>query len=280
MTPVKNILDIRVGFKGGRSYLKDTYFTTPFRVADVGEDRSDPATYLIVQSSSPGILDNDHYDISVRTVSGSRLQLRSQSYQRLFDMKAGAQQDLLIALEPGSSISYVQHPIVPQANSSFAARNVVQLGDDCAFTYGEIITCGRKLSGERFRFRKFQNVTSIYHNGRIILKDNILLEPTVSDIHSVGMLEGFTHQATLIHVHTGPSDFEQKVAMMHDTMTAEEDIEFGISQPAPNVIVIRALGNGGEQLFSAFRHIDRELWNTDGPEAPLEVDLGTTSAKQ
>jgi urease accessory protein len=273
---VKNRLDINVGFKGGRSYLRDTYFTPPFRVADISVDRSDPVCYLMVQSSSPGILDKDHYDITVRTAAGSRLQLRSQSYQRLYNMKVGAQQDMRIDLEVGSQVSYIQHPIVPHENSNFSARNAVHMADDCVFTYGEIVTCGRKLSGELFRFTKFQNLTTIFHNGRLILKDNILLEPRSSDIHSVGMLEGYTHQGTLIHIHTGKAELDTEALLAQATMEVEEDIVFGLSQPVPNILVLRVLGNGGEQLFTAFQAIDRAMWAVHGiadlQEIPVEQE--------
>jgi urease accessory protein len=255
-----------VGSKGGRSYLKDTYFTPPFRVADICVDRSDPVCYLMIQSSSPGILDNDHYDITVRASSGSHLQLRSQSYQRLYDMKVGAQQDMRIDLEQGSRVSYIQHPIVPHENSSFSARNAVHMADDSVFTYGEIVTCGRKLSGELFRFTKFQNLTTVFHHGRLILKDNILLEPRAVDIHSVGMLEGYTHQGTLMHIHTGGTELDVEAALAQATMEAEEDIVFGISRPTPNILVLRVLGNGGEQLLSAFQSIDRAMWALQGAE--------------
>lgn len=273
---MKNRLDIHVGFKGGRSYLKDTFFTPPFRVADICIDRSDPVCYLMIQSSSPGILDNDHYDITVRATSGSHLQLQSQSYQRLYNMKVGAQQDMRIDLEQGSRISYIQHPIVPHENSNFSARNAVHMAEECVFTYGEIVTCGRKLSGELFRFTKFQNLTTVFHNGRLILKDNILLEPSAVDIHSVGMLEGFTHQGTLMHIHTGGVELEAEAALAQATMEAEEDIVFGLSRPTPNILVLRVLGNGGEQLLSAFQAIDRAMWAIQGKEQIQELPVELT----
>ncbi|MBL7962864.1 MAG: urease accessory protein UreD [Flavobacteriales bacterium] len=270
---VKNKLDIHVGFKEGRSYLKDTFFTPPFRVADLSIDRSDPVCYLMIQSSSPGILDNDHNDITVRASSGSHLQMSSQSYQRLFNMRTGAQQDMRIDLEKGTRMSFIQHPIVPHENSSFSARNAIHMADDAVFTYGEIVTCGRKLSGERFRFTRFQNLTTVFHNGRLILKDNILLEPRTLDIHSIGMLEGYTHQGTLIHVHTGAAPIDDLVASARSVMEAEEDITFGLSQPAPEIMVLRVLGNGGEQLLEAFRAIDRAVWTEQGATQEREVPV-------
>lgn len=259
-TDMINKLDITTGFKDGRTYLKDNYFTRPFRLANVGEDRSDPALYLVIMSSSPGILDNDHYDIDIVVEGGSRLQLQSQSYQRLFNMKDGADQKMNIQLQHGSELSYIQHPVVPHEHSIFTAHNRIDMSDDTIFTYGEIITCGRKHYGEIFRFKKFQNLTEVYHNNKIILKDNILIEPDALDVNAMGQVEGYTHQATLLHVDKRTGDVSELVEFAHNLLAEEKDIIFGVSQPSPDTMVIRVLGNGGEQLFSIFKSIEKHLW--------------------
>ncbi|WP_165023640.1 MULTISPECIES: urease accessory protein UreD [unclassified Dysgonomonas] len=263
-----NKLDLKIGQKGGRSYIKDTYFTRPFRLANVGENRPDPALYLMIMSSSPGILDNDCYDIDIETEKDTRLQLQTQSYQRLFRMQDGASQKMVIKLDEGSEISYIQHPIVPHEHSIFKAHNTVHLKNQTIFTYGEIITCGRKHSGEVFRFKEFQNLTEIFYNNKMIIKDNILIEPELMNIDSIGQLEGYTHQATLLHVNTRNENILDQAEYIHDLLSLEEDIIYGVSQPLPNSIIIRILGNGGEQLFDSFKQIEKYLWglNTPNPQ--------------
>lgn len=259
-----NKLDLTVGYKDEKSYLKDTYFTRPFRIANVGENRPDPALYLMIMSSSPGILDNDRYDIDIVVEKDSRLQLQSQSYQRLFKMDDGASQKMIINIHEGGELSYIQHPVVPHEHSIFSAHNKVYLNEKTIFTYGEIITCGRKHSGELFRFKQFQNLTEIYYKDRIIVKDNILIEPEFMDIHSLGQLEQYTHQATLLHVNMRQGDIGDQAEYIYKILEEEEDIIFGVSQPLSNSIIIRALGNGGEQLFTAFRRIEAYLWHLNG----------------
>lgn len=271
-----NKLDLKIGYKEGKTYLKDTYFTRPFRLANVGENRPDPALYIMIMSSSPGILDNDCYDIEILTEKNARLQLQTQSYQRLFKMQDGASQKMVIKLHEDSEISYIQHPIVPHEHSIFKSHNRVYMGNRTIFTYGEIITCGRKHSGEIFLFKKFQNLTEIYHNNKLIIKDNILIEPTLMNIDSIGQLEGYTHQATLLHVNTRNEDLESQVEYLHELLSHEEDLICGISRPIPNSIIIRVLGNGGEQLLDLFKQIEKYLWGLNAPlsqstEKPLIV---------
>lgn len=255
-----NRLSLISSYKGGRSWLKDSYCTRPFKLANVGIYRQDPALYLMVMSSSPGILDGDHYDIDIRTESHSRLQLQSQSYQRLFNMKTGAQQQQRIHMEAQSVFSYVQHPMVPHENAVFKSHTVAHLEDDCQFTFGEIITCGRKHSGEVFRFSKLHSITEIFHRGKLILKDNLLLQPQLLPMQAIGQMEGYTHQATLLHIHTGTTNMELHMTALRQLLEEEQGIVCGVSLPDARCLVVRILGNGGEQLYDCLRKMQRYLW--------------------
>ncbi|MDR1877272.1 MAG: urease accessory protein UreD [Flavobacteriaceae bacterium] len=253
-------LDLTSSFKKGRTYLKDFYFTTPFRIVNTGIDKTDPCLYLTIMNSSPGMLDADCYDIHILTESGSRLQLQSQSYQRLFNMKKGASQKMEITMKRNSCFSYVPHPVVPHQNSIFKAFNVIYLEDDCEFLLGEIITCGRKHSGEVFQYTHFQSKTEIFHHGKMILKDIILLQPKIVDPNTIGLAENYTHQATLLYQHTKSNPTEGLVDTLHDMLQSEDDISLGIST-VNNGFVLRILGNGGEQLFSCLQRVQRHLWD-------------------
>ncbi len=238
-----NKLNILSGFRDGRTYLKDTYFTRPFRVVPIRENPLDPSLYVILMSSSPGILDGDEYDIEIDVVEKSRFMLQSQAYQRLFNMKSGASQKQYIHLKSGSVFSYVQHPVVPHENSIFKSHSIIRMEDNCSLCLGEIITCGRKHSGEIFRFTHFQNLIEIFYHQKLILKDNILLQPQLVPMDTTGQMEGFTHQATFIYVQTNPrqADMDAIINQMHEMLESEDGINFGISQGSPLCIVTRIL---------------------------------------
>ncbi|WP_343743786.1 urease accessory protein UreD [Chitinophaga sp.] len=266
-----NKLSLISGYKNGRSWLKDSYCTRPFKLANVGIYRQDPALYLMVMSSSPGILDGDHYDIDIRTEPHSKLQLQSQSYQRLFNMKTGAQQQQRIHMEAQSIFSYVQHPVVPHENAVFKSHTVAHMEDDCQFTFGEIITCGRKHSGEVFRFSKLHNITEIYHRGKLILKDNLLLQPQLLPMQAIGQMEGYTHQATLLHINTGAADMETALTALRQMLEEEQGITGGVSLPDARCLVVRILGNGGEQLYNCLRKMQQYFWQHAGDKVVNET---------
>lgn len=254
-------LKITAGYRAGKSYMKDVFVSPPFRVVPVGQTMSDDAAYLMVMSSSPGILDGDHYDLHVEVEENARLQLQSQSYQRLFTMVGGASQQMQIVLNDNSSFAYVPHPIVPHADSTFRSIAKVEMGENCDLLMSEIITCGRKHHGEVFRFRHFQNLVEIRHQNRLILKDNVLLQPDLMQLGAMGQLEGYTHQGTLMYINTQKLPVDDLIEQFQEMLDGEPDMQCGISRIQRDGFVVRCLGNGGEQIYDCFQRIQNHVWD-------------------
>ncbi|MEI9933708.1 MAG: urease accessory protein UreD [Ferruginibacter sp.] len=116
-------LHIETALRDGITYLQKSYCTTPFKVANITEDKKDKTLRLMLMSSSPGILDGDEYHQKIEVAEGCVLELQTQSYQRLFNMKKGARQHLEVHQSKGSSFLFLPYPSVPHEASSFSAIN-------------------------------------------------------------------------------------------------------------------------------------------------------------
>lgn len=246
-------LEIKAAVRGTRTYLQHCYYTKPFKVADISGSRAE-TLHLTMMTASPGILDGDAYDIHVTLQENAGLHLYTQSYQRIFNMQHGARQRFHVEMEMGSSLCYLPHPAVPHEQSVFDSASRIELGEGCRLLWGEIITCGRKLSGEVFRCKHFQNVMEVYRAGRLLFKDVTVLQPGIVLPGSIGQWEGYTHQASLLW-------HDEKVGMvamgevLHGYLSAEENITGGVSLTASGALLLRVLGHGGEQLYELFRKI-------------------------
>ena len=124
----------------------------------------------------------------------------------------------------------------------------------CSLTWGEVLTCGRKLNGERFSFSMYHNITEIFLQGRLVVKENLLMQPLMVDPSSIGQLEGFTHQATLILVSEKIS-VKQMIEEMRKLLIGETEIVFGVSELQVNGLIVRILGSKAEQLFQLIRKL-------------------------
>jgi len=251
-------LHIQAAFKSNSTYLKECYCTQPFKLADITEDKSGKELRLMLMSSSPGILDGDHYQIKIDLEEECSVHLQTQSYQRLFQMKDGASQQMEVHLAEGASLYYLPHPSVPHESSKFTAKNKVFLSPRCTLIWGEVLTCGRKLSGEQFLFSKYHNHTEIYLCGKLVVKENLLMQPRLVDLTAMGQLEGYTHQATLICLNEVASVVDL-IKEVNEVLAIEHGLCYGISALPVNGFFVRVMGYKGEQLHNCLRRIALRL---------------------
>jgi urease accessory protein len=258
---VKSCLHIDAACKHNNTYLQNCYHTHPYKIANITEDKTNSELRLMMMSSSPGILSNDEYDVIINLQEGAALHLTTQAYQRLFTMEESATQRVLVQLAEQSSLCYLPHPVVPHKGASFTSVNNIYLQPQHRLLWSEIITCGRKHCGEEFTFKRYQNVTNIFINNKLVVKENVLLQPSVHPLNSIGQLEGYTHQSTLLWL----DDKAAIPSLIEDCRTLLSTIEgvaYGVSQLPVNGLIIRLLGFKGEQLMDAHMRLAALLRST------------------
>ena len=245
-------LHIQTDWKEGRTRLKNSFCTPPFKVANITENKKDSVLQLMLMSSSPGVLDEDAYSINIELEENGSLQLHTQSYQRLFTMKQGATQHMEVTLQPGASFYYLPHPCVPHEKAAFTTRNRIHLSPGCRLVWGEVITCGRKLNGEAFLFSKYHSTTDILLQQQLVLRENMLITPASVDISALGLWEGFTHQASLIFLDEAMAT-EATIRSVNTWLSEQPGIVYGITAAPVSGLVIRLLGYKAEQLFDCLK---------------------------
>jgi urease accessory protein len=169
-------------------------------------------------------------------------------------MTKGAQQIMEVTLNDSASFTYLPHPSVPHKESIFKSKNKIYLGNHCQLLWGEIITCGRTLKDEVFTFSKYHNCTEIFLKNKLILKENIVIQPSLCNPTQMGQLEGFTHQASLLIINE-TLDVDGFTTAVNDYLQQQTEIDFGISTIAAHGIIVRILGFKAEQLFDDLKHI-------------------------
>ena len=247
-------LHIHASVSNDQTFLQRSFFTPPFKVANITEDKKAAKLELMLMCSSPGILDEDEYEMKIELDENAFVQLHTQSYQRLFSMKKGATQKLEVHLQRGSSFVYLPHPSVPHEDSIFKAINKIYIDDHCALIWGEVLTCGRKLNGEVFKFSKYHNITEVYHQRKLIIKENLLMQPATIDVNGIGQLNGFTHQATLLYLNENAAT-KNLIEELAEYLNDQNEMIFGITEAPKIGIILRLLGQKAEQLHNSLKNI-------------------------
>ena len=96
---MKSSVKISVSSRNNKPFLQECFFTPPFKVANITADKNAARIDLMLMSSSPGILDKDEYEMDVTINESASLHLHTQSFQRLFQMKQGATQQMNVFLK-------------------------------------------------------------------------------------------------------------------------------------------------------------------------------------
>jgi urease accessory protein len=77
-------------------------------------------------------------------------------------------------------------------------------------------------------------------------------------MNSMGQLEGYTHQASMIYLHE-EADAVQLCTLVQQLLSVETGIEFGVSAAPINGIIVRIMGMGAEQLMDCLRLISENI---------------------
>ncbi|MDX1774649.1 urease accessory protein [Oceanihabitans sediminis] len=263
---------IETGLYQERTILKDTYFTPPFNVVEIREDKTNPLMEVMIMSSSPGFFNLDDYKIEINVKTDTLLNLQTQSYQRVYDTPDGARQEMKVIIEEDAYFSHVPHPSVPHKGAIFESKNNINLAKNSVLIWGEILACGRKLNGESFAFTKYSSLTEIYREGKLFYKDNLYLKPSAVDFKTLGQYETFTYQANFVSIDPFHSA-KDRMAFISTVLAEEEDILFGVSQLSEDACALRVLGNSGEQLFSALKKIQKQLDKHANALRKKEIEL-------
>ncbi|MCX2454243.1 urease accessory protein UreD [Pedobacter sp. PLR] len=250
---MESAIKISVCVEDDNTVLKDSYYNMPYKVVPYGSQREHQHLELIIMSSSPGIMDEDHLKIDIEVGDQATLHLYSQSYNKLHPMKTGATQQTEVKVGEGAFFQYIPYPITPFKDSIFKTLNEIHLAKGASLLWGDIICAGRVSRDEIFQFEKLHSTTKIYQEGKLRYVDNQVLKPKDQPIDKMLFHEGYTHQATLIFAADCAAEFKKE---LDEIFNGEyEDITFGFTMAANQMILLRALGNNGDLLYNFMRTV-------------------------
>lgn len=232
--------------KNNITQLKTVFFSIPFKVLEIREDKKQKVLELMLMSSSPGILDEDELYFEYLINEGNHLELTTQSYQRLFTMNKRAIQETTVTIKENGFFCYLPHPCVPHLKANFKSTNIIYLEKKASLLWCDIITCGRNLENEIFKFTKLHTITKIYQSNKLVYFENLFLNPEIKNPLDIVQFEGYTHQLNLIFINE--SFDPKKLKIIIEDFFYEKDCLFGISEAPTNGLVLKVLHTKGEKL--------------------------------
>ncbi|MCD7867217.1 MAG: urease accessory protein UreD [Clostridiales bacterium] len=210
---------------------------------------------VMLLTASAGIMAGDRQEWDFRIRENAKMEFVSQAYEKIHRMEDGwAERRACITVEPGGSLYYSPLPTIPFAGSDF--RNVlkVNLADRTSrFVFSEILSCGRVAHGEQFLYSRYQNLVTVYQEGKMVYRDNTRYNPAQTDMQGFGMYEGYTHLANLLICNEDKND--DWIRAVRGILDESHGAEGGVTRTTAGHIVVRILGRSGQQLTNLLNWI-------------------------
>ncbi len=250
-----SVVKLRFEFSNGQTVMKDSFFTSPFKIIKPFKKERGFLNTMIM-SSSAGIMAGDRQEIEISVGKDCNVEISSQSYEKIHKMNEGeAKRKAAIEVASGATLIYMPQPTIPFEDSAFVSNAKVNLEDKTSkLIYCEVLTSGRVHSGESFLYEYYKNAVDIYCDDTIIYKDNAYFEPKKQEISGLLMYEGYTHLASQVICNF--DDGVRCVSIIRDYLNGlNEDIEFGVSDTAFGDVAVRILGRSADKLEQILKEI-------------------------
>ena len=262
--------------KKGQTYIKDSFFTSPFKIMKPFPREKGGIT-VFQQSASPGLLAGDSQEIDICLEQNACLEIASQSFEKIFKMEADeiASRKICLKVGPGATLLYAPNPCIPFAQSNFISHTEISLEENSRLIYEDIFCAGRVATGEVFDFSSFQNLIEITKNDNLIFRDNTYFEGREKEnLTSQLMFGSYTHCGSLLIfgyktevseirealkledklLYTG--DKEKSAALSDQPL---KDILIEVSSSDSEDIIVRALSKSAQSIQEIFKNLINRL---------------------
>ena len=209
------------------------------------------STYFLLGLGG-GYVEGEKYRYSFTLRNGSRAIITTQAATKIYKCLNGIQteQENRINLEENSILEYITDPVILYKDAIYKQENDIYMDETATLIYTDGITSGWSPTGDEFQYSRVQLNTNIYINNKIVLLDNLIINPKKDDVKGIGYFEGYNNFGTLIVINKDIND-DIICEMRRAVSELNLPIYFGISELEVNGFVLRVLGNLTQHIESA-----------------------------
>lgn len=209
------------------------------------------STYFLVGLGG-GYVEGEKYRFEITLKDKARSIITTQSSTKVYKCEHNREtkQETKIILKDSSILEYITNSVILYKDAIYKQVNEIYMDDDSTLIYSDGITSGWSKEGESFSYNKALLNTKVYLNNKIVLLDNLLVNPREDDVTGLGYFEGFKNFGTLLVINKNiTSDIIQ--TLKHKVAEEKLPIKFGISELEMNGFVCRVLGNLTQDIEKA-----------------------------
>lgn len=168
--------------------------------------------------------------------------------------KEASYQETIIKMEENSVLEYISDSVILYKNAKYNQETTIHMDESSTLIYTDGITSGWSPDGAKFQYEGARLKNKIYLNNKLLLLDNLELNPKKYDVTEMGILEGYINFGTLLVIDKRINEnYVEKARELIKNLNL--DIKYGVSILENNGLIIRVLGNLTQEIQRAIDEV-------------------------
>jgi urease accessory protein len=172
--------DIVVRAPRDASVVTRTFASSPLRL--LNPSNHGRAAWIYTSTFGGGLVDGDDIRIAIDVGPGAAAYLSTQSATKVYRSPGGTASDVHATIDRGGLLVVAPDPIVPFTGARFRQTQRYDLADDAGLVFVDVLTCGRRASGERWGFAAFESRLEVRIDGCLRILDVLSLREADGDL--------------------------------------------------------------------------------------------------
>lgn len=210
-------------------------------------------TFYLLQLGG-GYVEGEKYKNIFNLKDEARAIITTQASSKVYKCinKIKTEQETEINLGINSVLEYITDSVILYKDAAYKQVNNIYLDKSSTLIYSDGITAGWSPEGDKFSYSSVQLKSNVYVNNKLVLLDNLLVNPRENDVTRLGFFEEYSNFGTLLVINKEINDSiisDLRVLIANLNLP----IDFGISKLEVNGFVLRVLGNLTQHIEGAMR---------------------------
>jgi urease accessory protein len=174
---------LRIARTDRRSLVTRAFATSPLRL--LAPRNHGHAAWVYTSTFGGGLVDGDFLELGVAVGASAAALLATQAATKVYrsgSLDRGAAFDLDATVEDEGLLIVLPDPVVCFAGSRYKQQQTFDLNGSAALVYVDWLTSGRRASGERWQFDRYESRLTIRRDGRPVVLDAVSLSPSEGDL--------------------------------------------------------------------------------------------------
>lgn len=227
----------------------------------VGASKVSPAIFLGREKTpcyfllhlGGGYVEGEIYQNLIEVKKDAKAIITTQAPTKVYKCeknKEAACQKTIIRMEENSVLEYISDSVILYKNAVYNQDTTIYMDKKSTLIYTDGITSGWSPDGAKFQYDSVKLKNKIYINNKILLLDNLQLNPSEYDVTEIGILEGYINFGTMVVINENMDEsYVEKARKIINDLNL--DIKYGVSILENNGIIIRVLGNLTQDIQNA-----------------------------